>query len=132
MTHTARLTLDLYEIETDSGETVRFHDYEIEDGGIQLKWEFPRERFSPFPSSSSWSRGITRLDGDKRVVDTAFIPHCNLEESVISPMQIGEVVFKQDYEKQEREKGLIFKKKQHRYKRTGDPYIEYEPRTIIE
>lgn len=130
--YTATIILELYEIETDSGNTVRFHDYEIEDGGLRVKWEYPRENISPFPRSTTWGGSMRRVSGTKRTVYTGFVPLSNLENSVVSPTKIGEVHIQQDYKKVERESGWFFKSTEYKYKSTGDVYVEYEPRRIIE
>lgn len=123
---TLTTSLGVYELELSGGDKVRFHEYEMEDGGVRIEWK--RVKFG-------WSERmkVYRFGPHKPDFETyreAFIPFTELDSRTPSPIKIGEIVYKRKYEHEH--KTHLIGRSYTKYEAVGPQEIEWDGRTFIE
>jgi hypothetical protein len=128
---TKSIEIPVYEVALEDGTAVRFHDYETEDGGLRI--QFKRLDRYGFPDrKGSDKKQFARPDPSTEVYRDALIPFAEMDGQCVSPIQVGTVVYKRDYEyERETSKGLIFTSTKYKYRSTSDTYVEFDDETLI-
>lgn len=120
----------VYEVTLDDGTAVRFHDYEMDDGGLRIQYKRPTKFAFPDRRGSNRHRSAVP-DPDLETYREALIPFAELDARSVSPIQVGTVTYKRDYECEKEDRGWIFTSYHYQYRSDGAPYVEYDDETLI-